>query len=1233
MTSSAHRTWSCVAAVAVLAVAVAAAGPPPAAPDPWTRERIEAATPRWPNPFLAFLPAGAEPDMAYWRARMAMEALDRRRARTTGETTVVLEQEPGGVLGGNDHPRVGEPLPQAGTAPWAGAAVTVAGLLRASPADGGAATEPDGAIGTATPLAVTAGARVTVEGVIGDGAHGSAGATPSGDFDFFSLAAAAGDTIEVLVRTSEPMLDLDPIVAVYSPAGTVLGFNDNVPVSGFLSNRDSWLEVVAPADGLYFVAVGGWSPSVDQLPADPSDPASGPGAGSEGEYRLVVGVEAPDPGDRDCFRVAVRAGDVLGATVVGATGIAVTTLDDVELVATSGGDLSAIYPPASTLPGGGGGTVARTVDAGGEVAVCVSAPLFYEVGEYRLEIRLDRSPLDREPAPRRQVLFVDLDGAVVDASAFGGPPRDAVLSPLAAFLPGWGLSPADEDTLVDGILLAVRDTLEHDVRHRGGNGDAAASGLAAEFDIEIRSSRDHPDPGADPAVARIVVGGTIDQLGVPTVGIAEHIDPGNLETAGTAVVLLDLLSAPAPNPTSLNTVDRAPGVALLDVVALAVGNIVAHEAGHLFGNFHTDRDRGPPTIMDTGGDLLNVLGAGDDGVVGTADDVDVDLGPDDYSPREVFRGVENTLEVVSFGLPLGGDRPRIVVAPPVVRLGPVDVGAVATEAVRMGSVGTVPLVVSGASLGGPTPGPFSVVSGGGAGVLSPGGSAVVELSFVPAGEGPAEAVLDIASDDPGAATVAVVLRGRGGVPASSAMPPSLDFGTLVYGDASVSATLDVTVANVGDGPLTVDHAVLSGGTPHRFGIGAGGPPFALQPGTVRVLEVSFRPGGEVGESRTTLALLGDDPAAPRLDVALAGFADGPDVDVDPPSPYAFGVATVGETRRRDFIVVNLGFRPLQVVGSEVTGDAGGGFAIAFGGGAVQLDPGEAHVVRVTAAPVEDGRFEGGLRISSDDPDESELVVELLVEGVVPELVVSPASHDFGPVRVGDAAVKRFFLVNQGEGRLQVEPPALAGSDPGAFGITAGGGVPIVLLEGGVWPIDVEFRPDAAGGRTAELVLESNDPTRPRVEVALAGAGALPELAVGKSCRGGANPGCTVEVANLGAVAATGVVVEDLLPDGAIWIGDGCGAGPPAGGTWTWHAGTLEAGDRAACTLELELDGAGGGPVVNLVTVRWDGTPSGQVDDQAVAEIPLAAPIPAVGTAGLLLLGALLAAAGVWVLRR
>ena len=47
---------------------------------------------------------------------------------------------------------------------------------------------------------------------------------------------------------------------------------------------------------------------------------------------------------------------------------------------------------------------------------------------------------------------------------------------------------------------------------------------------------------------------------------------------------------------------------------------------------------------------MTVLGTGDDFVFGTADDVDVDFGPDVFVPGEGFTGVEDTLNSVAFGL-------------------------------------------------------------------------------------------------------------------------------------------------------------------------------------------------------------------------------------------------------------------------------------------------------------------------------------------------------------------------------------------------------------------------------------------------------------------------------------------------------------------------------------------------------------------------------------------------------
>ena len=71
----------------------------------------------------------------------------------------------------------------------------------------------------------------------------------------------------------------------------------------------------------------------------------------------------------------------------------------------------------------------------------------------------------------------------------------------------------------------------------------------------------------------------------------------------------------------------------------------------------------------------------------TADDMDVDPGPDQFAPEEIFYGIESTLEVVSFGLPLGGPRSRLVISPSKVLLGPVPVGSPTSTTVHVGNAG------------------------------------------------------------------------------------------------------------------------------------------------------------------------------------------------------------------------------------------------------------------------------------------------------------------------------------------------------------------------------------------------------------------------------------------------------------------------------------------------------------------------------------------------------------------
>ena len=79
--------------------------------------------------------------------------------------------------------------------------------------------------------------------------------------------------------------------------------------------------------------------------------------------------------------------------------------------------------------------------------------------------------------------------------------------------------------------------------------------------------------------------------------------------------------------------------------------MTAHEAGHFFGDWHTDNADETANLMDSGGaNFQNLFGVGPDNVGGTADDRDVDFGDDVFSAAEGFVGIEDTLGRIVFGI-------------------------------------------------------------------------------------------------------------------------------------------------------------------------------------------------------------------------------------------------------------------------------------------------------------------------------------------------------------------------------------------------------------------------------------------------------------------------------------------------------------------------------------------------------------------------------------------------------
>ena len=574
-----------------------------------------------PDPLLMFPADLASTDWTAVPRTREAKAQARQQRASTQAAVPYQEKEPAGTSGANDTPAAAEHIAGFGTRRNTHSKVALTGDIK--PDDTVPTLPPlaesNDAIGLAGDTGIPAARRaLRTSGVIGDGPHGSAG-DGTGDFDFYRLdGGESGVTFSA--RTSTPTGDLDTMLALWDPDG---GLWDVRGDSG--GSSDSAMTFTIEPDRTFYLMVGS---DPFALPADPTVPGTGPGVTTEGPYDLLI-TSGKKGGDLDYYSFDLRAGDVLGASIAGGgTRLAVHDPAGREVFGSSQ-DLTGIFAVDSPMPGGGNAVIDFVAPADGRYRLGV------EAGEGPYDIKLEAFRPGTETAPRGSVhtIFLDFDGARVNTAIYGGGGGLRDLSPLSRFLPAWGLTAGDERALITAITATARENLERDM---------IAKGLNPRFALRILNSRDHADPWGQPNVSRVVVGGTIAESGISTIGIAQSIDAGNFGREETSLVLLDEISSPAGPAWSLNTY-VGPRSDKIAFIGRAVGNITAHEVGHMSGSWHTNRLNDVHGIMDPGGNPAVMFAVGPDGVGGTADDPDLDFTTDELSPSEGFTGLEDTV--------------------------------------------------------------------------------------------------------------------------------------------------------------------------------------------------------------------------------------------------------------------------------------------------------------------------------------------------------------------------------------------------------------------------------------------------------------------------------------------------------------------------------------------------------------------------------------------------------------
>lgn len=323
----------------------------------------------------------------------------------------------------------------------------------------------------------------------------------------------------------------------------------------------------------------------------------------------------------------------------------------------------------------------------------------------------------------------------------------------------------------------------------------------------------------------------------------------------------------------------------------------------------------------------------------------------------------------------------------------------------------------------------------------------------------------------------------------SASPSSISLGAKAGGQSIVE-----TLTNSGGTLVTITAATISG-----TGFALTGPPFPilLRPNQSTTFNVSISSSAKgpangsidvaAGVAWWTAGGLGIHQYATekgtRTHLVIPVSASTALGQLTPaPSSVSFGSAQVGSTQAQSATLMNSGNGPLTVTQAAATGT---GFSISGLPLPMTLNPGESATFSAVFAPQSTGSAQGNISIVSNASNSTLNLALSGSGGTSGQLVLSPASLNFGSVPVGKNQSMSATLAATGSS-VTVSSVAMSTAEFSLSGIQ----LPITIPAGKTASFTVTFTPQASGTSSASIAFGSNASPSTSVE-SVSGAGSAP----------------------------------------------------------------------------------------------------------------------------------------------